>query len=203
MTIKNRIMPPKNVKCAPQGSPFGQCELDLPGPFVAFLCSFCPHTMSDTILLDCPKCGRKIGVPGVSGTIHVTCPACKKQWDWPPSKTPTIDAVREATGRLFSGFRGRFVPWCRYTLSRGRFSGVFLVAVTIAGIGIGFLLGDQWAVRSRAGRAAQAATAQIPALPDTADLTATNVPNSAGITPKVGDTVPTNLEDLIPEKPAK
>jgi hypothetical protein len=159
--------------------------------------------MSDTILLDCPKCGRKIGIPGVSGTIHVTCPACKKQWDWPPSKIPTVDAIRKATGRLLSSLSDRIAPWCRYTLSRGRFSGASLAAVMVAGIGIGFLLGDQWAIRSRAGRAAQAATAQIPALPDTADLAATNVPNSTGISPKIDDTIPTNLEDLIPEKTNK
>jgi hypothetical protein len=73
----------------------------------------------------------------------------------------------------------------------------------VAGLGIGFLLGDKWGVRSRVGQAAQAATAQIPALPDAADLAATNVPNSAGITPKIDDSIPANLEDLIPEKTNK
>ena len=158
--------------------------------------------MSETILLDCPNCGRKIGVPGVSGTIHVTCPACKKQWDWPRRRFSASGAIRQVSRGFFDSFSERVGSWFRAVFSHGRFSGAHLVAVAVAGIGLGFFLGNQWTIRRAAGRTSSE-TVSIPVLPDTNDLSATNVLNPPGINPKVDDTIPTNLEDLIPAKTNK
>ena len=39
--------------------------------------------MSNIMTVNCPGCGQKLGVPGDHGTIHVTCHACRANWDWP------------------------------------------------------------------------------------------------------------------------
>jgi hypothetical protein len=39
--------------------------------------------MSATWIIACPKCGQKLGIPIDSETVHVTCPKCTGEWDWP------------------------------------------------------------------------------------------------------------------------
>ena len=41
--------------------------------------------MSGTIVVACPKCGQRLGIPKDSDTVHVTCPKCAAEWDWPAS----------------------------------------------------------------------------------------------------------------------
>jgi hypothetical protein len=154
--------------------------------------------MSDTILLDCPKCGRKIGIPGASGTIHVTCPSCREQWDWPRRQAPAKGATRQAARVLFASFSGRIRGWWRVAVSPTRFSYAHLTVALLAGIGIGILLGTKLRIPGWSNPAPQPETISIPAGLGTNELSATNILNPPGINPKIDEAIPTNLQDLEP-----
>jgi len=159
--------------------------------------------MSATILLDCPKCGRKIGIPGDSGTIHVTCPSCREEWDWPRRRTPSKGETREAARVLFASFSGRLRGCWRAVLSPARFSGIHLAAALLAGIGIGILLGAQFLNGGGSSPAPQPETTAIPAAPIVGEPAATNILNPPGINLKIDETILTNVQDLEPEKSGK
>jgi hypothetical protein len=50
-----------------------------------------------TSIIACPKCGQKLGIPGDRGIVHVICPKCTGQWDW-PAKSPS-GASANTTGQ--------------------------------------------------------------------------------------------------------
>jgi hypothetical protein len=144
--------------------------------------------MRDTILLDCPKCGRKIGIPGAPETIHVTCPTCGEQWDWPLRGASARRVKRERAGRLAAQFSRRISDWYGATVSRVRFSGAQLAIALIAGIGIGVLLGFRAALHSASVSGPQPEPLALPGAPD-AGMPGTNL----------HDTNMTNFQDLKPE----
>jgi len=39
--------------------------------------------MIGSSIVACPKCGQKLGIPSDAGTVHVRCPRCFEEWDWP------------------------------------------------------------------------------------------------------------------------
>jgi hypothetical protein len=56
---------------------------------------------TNTAILNCAQCARKIRVPTDRGTIRFTCPDCKAQHDWSPSPglvsdTPAPDTSSES-----------------------------------------------------------------------------------------------------------
>ena len=55
--------------------------------------------MTSTIIIECPKCAQKLGVPSHQGALYVTCPKCREGWDWPRGRTviPTVAAVADNT----------------------------------------------------------------------------------------------------------
>ena len=64
------------------------------------------------LVIACPKCGNKLGVPGDRSTLKIACPACSHQFEWRPdaaeaASQPTISeaeylrlAARLVTGTL-------------------------------------------------------------------------------------------------------
>ena len=104
--------------------------------------------MSKPIQIDCPQCGRKIGIPAAaSETIHVTCPACGEQWDWGKK-----GKRRKKSGggggdkwKRFEAFADRvLLRWSVETrdfLAPRRFTGVNIVIAVLAGLVIGFIVG--------------------------------------------------------------
>jgi hypothetical protein len=58
--------------------------------------------MNTSIIIDCPECGQKLGIPCHQGTLHVTCPKCHKRWDWPIGSTaipPVVTVVDDKSLR--------------------------------------------------------------------------------------------------------
>ncbi len=45
--------------------------------------------MSETIIA-CPNCRQQLRLPRHRGNLKVTCPRCKKLFDWPPPNKPTL-----------------------------------------------------------------------------------------------------------------
>jgi hypothetical protein len=157
--------------------------------------------MSATILIDCPKCARKIGIPGDSGTIHVTCPGCREQWDWPRRRTPAKGATRQAARVLLASFTGRIRGWFRAAFSSGRFSALHLAVALLAGVGLGIILGTQ--TRIFGGPApAPAPQAEATSIPADAGMgepgAPTNILNPPGIDPKIDESFPTNVQETEP-----
>ncbi len=154
--------------------------------------------MSATIQLDCPKCGRKIAIRGDSGTIHVTCPACREQWDWPRRQAPPTGATRQATRVRIANLAGRVKGWYRATLLPVRFSGAQLIIASLAAIGFGVILGMRMSVQREASLPLEPEVVSIPVGPDLVGPAATNILNSPGINPKTDDAILTNMQDLDP-----
>jgi endogenous inhibitor of DNA gyrase (YacG/DUF329 family) len=156
--------------------------------------------MSDAILLDCPKCGRKIGIPAVSGTIHVTCPSCREQWDWPRRRAPFKVMAWQDVGIFFGSLPARIGRWRRTALLASRFSGGQLAGALIAGIAIGTLVEYKIANHGRSSVSVDSGTFTFPAGAVKADPATTNILDAPGIDPKIDESIPTNLQDLVPAK---
>jgi DNA-directed RNA polymerase subunit RPC12/RpoP len=159
--------------------------------------------MSANVLIDCPKCGRKIRIPSDSGTIHVTCPACGEQWDWPKRRVPSKGATRQAAKDLSAALSGRLRGWWRAALSPGRFSWAQLFVAGIAGIGIGILLGGRLHIHNSPIDVGPPETASLPAAPLIITNTgpvATNILNPPGINQKTEEVIPSGVQDLQPAK---
>lgn len=66
------------------------------------------------MIVPCPECGKKLGVPGDRGTLRVTCPACKHVFNFRSMKDDVpipMDeylrfAARVVIGTLFFSMRG-------------------------------------------------------------------------------------------------
>ena len=73
----------------------------------------------DSIVEDCPGCGRRVRVPTLRGPLRLTCPACRVRWDWsPPARltqaepdparlAPFQDCMRAGAGSTGAGPRRR------------------------------------------------------------------------------------------------
>jgi hypothetical protein len=125
-----------------------RAALDFPRPSCFLGRAFVRPPMSDAILLDCPKCGRKIGIADASGTIHVTCPSCKAQWDWDNGRAAAMGAKWRSGKRQFTGIARRAANWCQAVLLPPRFSFVQVGIALICGVGIGLLAGIWLGMRS-------------------------------------------------------
>jgi hypothetical protein len=136
--------------------------------------------MSNAILLDCPKCGRKIRISGVAGTVHVTCPACGEQWDWPKRREAKRQGVRKSRWRV--------------ELFRVRFSGAQLAAVLVAGIGIGIFAGVQFEINSISRSGAQLENPKLPVIPGTGQHAVADPSLPPG---KIRKTDSTNVPDFF------
>ncbi|MGA2749202.1 MAG: zf-TFIIB domain-containing protein [Verrucomicrobiota bacterium] len=97
--------------------------------------------MSSTILLACPKCGQNLRIPAQAGRIHVTCPACREQWDWPkPAAFPKHFKAQAL--RAFVGSAGaRMREWWWVGSRRPRFSYAQMVLMLVAGMGLALFAG--------------------------------------------------------------
>jgi hypothetical protein len=109
--------------------------------------------MSDSIVLSCPKCGRKLGIPKGSDTIHITCPACRTEWDWVKGRTGAKKGTTPKTpgkGKpRWKGYSERIKIWYRRVVLPPRFSGAHLILALLAGAAIGGVLGNRLAGRGR------------------------------------------------------
>jgi hypothetical protein len=141
--------------------------------------------MSDTILLDCPQCGRKFGIAGVTGTIHVTCPACGKQWDWPPRKGGGVSQAR-------ASWRG--------LLAQTKFSGVHLVLATLAGIGIGIFAGIQYEIHDTVNSETHPESLPLPPPPGTGQPPSGVAPKPLGRPSIIDEIDVTNFLNIEAEK---
>jgi endogenous inhibitor of DNA gyrase (YacG/DUF329 family) len=142
--------------------------------------------MSNTILLDCPQCGRKIRIAGASGTIHVTCPGCGEQWDWPS----------RGAGSRQSASRG----WS--ALLKMRFSAAQLAVALVVGIGIGILAGVQYELYNIASSEPDPESLALPSVPSPGEPAAGPVSKRSGKNPIIDDTN-ANLQDIDVPEPGK
>ncbi|HEX3716473.1 MAG TPA: hypothetical protein VH595_00765 [Verrucomicrobiae bacterium] len=159
--------------------------------------------MSANVLIDCPKCGRKIRIPSDSGTIHVTCPACGEQWDWPTRRIPGKGTTRQAAKDFSAALSERLQGWWRAALTRGRFSWAQLFVAALAGIGIGLLLGVRLHTHNNPIDSGPPETASLPSAPLITTNTgpvATNILNPPGINQKTEEVIPSGVQDLQPAK---
>jgi hypothetical protein len=140
--------------------------------------------MNARVLIDCPKCGRKMKIPSQAGAIHITCPSCWKQWDWDEGKLGANGFFSDLTERV----RGSFRPF----FAGGRLSYAHLSLALVAGIAIGVALDTKLHVP----RKAQAEPAFIPTERLTGESAATNILTLAPIGPKNEDELPTDIQDL-------
>ncbi|HEY3856681.1 MAG TPA: hypothetical protein VGO67_20030 [Verrucomicrobiae bacterium] len=136
--------------------------------------------MSKLIQIDCPQCGRKIGIPAaVSETIHVTCPACGEQWDWGKQRRRKQLGGGEKWKR-FEAFADRVLlrsmVETRNFLAPRKFTGVHIVIAVIGGSVFGFIIGIVEG-QSRAERFVHPAPASAPAQAETNAAASTNQPS--------------------------
>jgi hypothetical protein len=157
--------------------------------------------MSENILIDCPRCRKKIRIPSNTGTIHVTCPACREQWDWPRPRTPLKGATRHAARNLVATFSSRARGLWRGALAPGRFSWSHVIVAWAVGIGIGILV----AATLHIGAKPAPPPPENPLIPFDPGLSnaapvATNILNPPGINPKADEVIPGHVQDLEPAK---
>jgi predicted RNA-binding Zn-ribbon protein involved in translation (DUF1610 family) len=134
--------------------------------------------MSKTIQIDCPQCGRKIGIPTVSETIHVTCPACGEQWDW--GKGRRRKSGGGAKWKRFEAFADRVLQrsmvQTRDFLAPRRFTGVHIVIAVLGGSVIGFIMGVLTG-QSMAERFSHPSPVSTPVVAETNATASTNQPS--------------------------
>jgi hypothetical protein len=123
-------------------------------------------------------------IPNYSGTIHITCPACWKQWDWNEGKLGAIGFFSDLSERARRSFRLFFAG--------GRLSYAHLSIALVAGIAIGVAMDSKLHLL----RKARAESVFIPTEPLTGVSAATNILTPAPIGPKIEDELPTNIQDL-------
>jgi predicted RNA-binding Zn-ribbon protein involved in translation (DUF1610 family) len=158
--------------------------------------------MSKTILLDCPKCGRKIGIPGASGTVHVTCPSCGEQWDWAKRRAPALGAKWQAARASSGPFLEKAVFWFGRALFPPRFSGIQVIVALVGGIGIGVMVGDKLAIR-RMDSEPDPINVSLPESPGTNYQRSVNSLEMQGVGQKNDEPFPTNFPNPEPPKPKR
>jgi hypothetical protein len=77
----------------------------------------------------CAKCGQQFRIIAAAGTVHVTCPKCAAQWDWPEAGTLGM-TPEEASSTRANEF------W-REMVLQPRLSYAASAAVLLAGLGLG------------------------------------------------------------------
>jgi len=83
-------------------------------------------------MMQCARCGQKFRIATTHGTVHVTCPKCSAQWDWPEA------GISGGTTEEFSNARA--VEAWRAVVLRPRLSYAAAAAVLLAGL----ILGIYW-----------------------------------------------------------
>lgn len=43
----------------------------------------------ESIVESCPECGRRIRIPVLRGPLALTCPSCRRRWEWTPPESLT------------------------------------------------------------------------------------------------------------------
>jgi hypothetical protein len=122
-------------------------------------------------------------IPSQSGTIHITCPSCWKQWDWTEGKLAGIGFLSDLSERARRSYRLFF---------SGRFSCAHLAIALAAGVAIGIAIDTKLHLL----RKGKAEAVFIPTEPLTGESAATNLLTPARVGPKIEDELPTNIQDL-------
>jgi hypothetical protein len=87
---------------------------------------------STTLLMCCQKCGEKFRIKTSHGTVHVTCPKCKTQWDWRDfSSSGRVDREK---------WRNRALDLWHVAARKPRLSYAASAALLLAGFGLGAIL---------------------------------------------------------------
>lgn len=147
-----------------------------------------------TILLECPKCGQKFRIRTAPGTVHVTCPGCRRAWEW-PDDFPRTAPKREGKPPQ-AAWPSAIASNLRAIIAPRQISLVWLGVVFIAGAGVGMYVGSHW---WRKGGEAPGAVA-----------IATNATPSNGLPASIADPLETNatpqvkltLDELLPSNNA-
>jgi DNA-directed RNA polymerase subunit RPC12/RpoP len=84
---------------------------------------------SATVMMRCAKCGQGFRILAAAGTVHVTCPKCSAQWDWPEA------GVSGATPEEASNAQAN--EFWREMVLQPRLSYAASTVVLLAGLGLG------------------------------------------------------------------
>jgi hypothetical protein len=160
--------------------------------------------MSENVLLDCPKCGQKFRIPAASGTVHVTCPKCREEWDWPRRGPFGKGATRRAAKNFFATLFGRSKSLRQNAFTLPRFTWAQLIVAWLGGIGVGILVAVLFHLQPKQTATPPVEPPPAPAVP-TLSITnaapvATNILNPPGINQKTDEAIPGSVQDLQPKK---
>jgi len=81
----------------------------------------------DSIIETCPGCARRLRVPTLRGALALTCPSCRRSWDWSPPESLTQfepDSARfepfkpfTKLGDSFANYAASGEEWIRQVIS--------------------------------------------------------------------------------------
>ncbi|MGA2175377.1 MAG: hypothetical protein ABSH38_10385 [Verrucomicrobiota bacterium] len=137
-----------------------------------------------TLLIRCPQCGLKFRVVTSYGTIHVTCPGCRAQWDWQESGSPAKPALGPLVRAVLGKMRGQMRDFWQVAVLRPRLSYAGSAVVLLAGLGLGVYFGH--------GQRTPAASESPP------PLAFTNLPPLIGPVKPSGTNRATNAGEILP-----
>ena len=80
-------------------------------------------------MMQCARCGQKFRIATTGGTVHVTCPKCTAQWDWPEAGASGATPEEVSNARANEAWRA--------VVLQPRLSYAAAAAVLVAGLFLG------------------------------------------------------------------